>query len=244
MAQIYFKTPWKKSAALRMKRIGIIGGMGPQATIRLFQRILDFTYAAKDQDHFRIFIDNNPQIPDRTSAILHKGESPVNALIRSAKILEKAGADFVIIPCNNSHFYLKEIQRRINIPVLSMLEVTARFISERYEIVRRIGLLATRGTYLSRIYPKAFRPYGIRIVVPYKCEQDILMNIIYGIKGGESPAKFTECINNISSNLAKRGAELIVKGCTELSLVKTKKKDLYVDPLDLLASESVKFART
>jgi len=87
------------------KIIGILGGMGPEATIDLFYKIIKFTPAKKDQDHLRIIIDNNPKIPDRTAAILGKGEDPIPALRETAKNLEKAGADFIIIPCNNYWLY-------------------------------------------------------------------------------------------------------------------------------------------
>ncbi|GAH53208.1 unnamed protein product, partial [marine sediment metagenome] len=107
------------------KIIGILGGMGPEATVDLFHKIIKFTPAKKDQDHFRIIIDNNPKIPDRTAAILGKGEDPLPALQETARNLEKAGVDFIIIPCNTAHYFLPQIQKSVNIPVLNMIEETA-----------------------------------------------------------------------------------------------------------------------
>jgi aspartate racemase len=103
-----------------MKTIGMIGGMGPLATVHLFERIVLRTKAEKDQDHIRIIIDNNTNIQDRTKAILGYGESPVKELVGSAKMLEKSGADFLIMPCNTAHYFIDHIKKNIKIPFINM----------------------------------------------------------------------------------------------------------------------------
>jgi len=105
---------------MNQKIIGILGGMGPEATLDLFHKIIKLTYAEKDQDHLRIIIDNNPKIPDRTDAISGTGKDPLPKLIVTAQILEKAGADFIIIPCNTAHYFISEIQQSIKIPILTL----------------------------------------------------------------------------------------------------------------------------
>ncbi|GAH56604.1 unnamed protein product, partial [marine sediment metagenome] len=141
------------------KIIGILGGMGPEATIDLFYKIIKFTPAEKDQDHFRIIIDNNPKIPDRTAAILGKGEDPLPALQETARNLEKAGVDFIIIPCNTAHYFLPQIQKSVNIPVLNMIEETAKETRKRIFPIQKVGLLASMGIYKTEIYHQHFKKF-------------------------------------------------------------------------------------
>jgi aspartate racemase len=106
--------------------IGILGGMGPDATLDLFKKIIKNTEAARDQDHLRVFIDNNPKTPDRSPAILGLGENPLPMMIESAKNLELIGADFIAIPCVCAHYFIKELRDRIAIPVISIIDEVAR----------------------------------------------------------------------------------------------------------------------
>ena len=110
------------------KTIGIIGGMGPLATADLFTKIINLTKASKDSDHIHILIDNNPKIPDRTSAILYGTESPLPYLIESANRLVSAGADFLIIPCITSHGFYDELSDNVSIPILNIAEETAKYL--------------------------------------------------------------------------------------------------------------------
>ena len=128
------------------KTIGILGGMGPEATLDLFSKIIANTPAAKDQDHLRVVIDSNPKVPDRTAAILRGGESPVPAMKAGIQALKQAGADFVVIPCVSAHFFLDELQREATLPILSMLDVTAEHIRKDHLHIRTVGMLATTGT--------------------------------------------------------------------------------------------------
>lgn len=146
--------------------IGILGGMGPLATADLFRRIVERTPARRDQDHPRIIIYNNPKIPDRTAFILGNGPDPRPELIASAKKLESWGADFIIMPCNTAHFFAETIQRAINIPLVSMIEETAKKIESMG--LRKVGLLATDGTIKGMVYHRALLKRGIHIAVPNK----------------------------------------------------------------------------
>ncbi|HET6780529.1 MAG TPA: amino acid racemase, partial [bacterium] len=107
------------------KVIGVLGGLGPWATLDLFEKILTLTPAAKDQDHLRLIIDNNPKIPDRSPAILGTGEDPTPALVETARNLERAGADFIVIPCNTAHFFYDAVRRAVSIPVLHIMDEVA-----------------------------------------------------------------------------------------------------------------------
>ena len=109
--------------------IGILGGMGPEATNLLCQEIVNLTPAQKDQEHIPFIVINNPQIPDRTQALLYNGESPIPSMLKSAKTIESAGADFIILPCNTAHNFIPNIQSKINIPFINMIEETAKLVS-------------------------------------------------------------------------------------------------------------------
>lgn len=223
------------------KVIGILGGMGPLATVDLFKRIVLKTPAKKDQEHPRIIIYNNPKIPDRTAYILGKGENPLPELIDSAKKLEKWGADFIIMPCNTAHYFAEEIQKAIKIPLINMIEETASYVESLG--VKRAGILATTGTIVSGIYQKALEKREIEGIVPSEKDQEKVMKGIYkGVKAGN-----IELGRNLLLEVAKKlegEVEAIIAGCTEVS-VALKQEDLSVpliDPMDILAEKAVKIA--
>ena len=122
---------------MKKKVLGIVGGMGPMATVECFRMIVENTMSSNDQDHIRILIDNNTCVPDRTKAILDNGDSPVPYLVDSANKLKSIGADFVIIPCNTSHYFIDEIKDKCSIYILNMIEETAKFI--RKKRLRKLG---------------------------------------------------------------------------------------------------------
>jgi aspartate racemase len=203
------------------KTVGIIGGMGPDATVDLFQKIVRATPAEKDQDHLRIIIDNNPAIPDRTRAILYDGESPVPALTATAKNLQQAGADFLVMPCNTAHYYHALLSQAVGIPVLHMMEETARNIRERFSQVKKVGLLATDGTVQSRLYHRSLEAAGLEVLIPDGMHQRILMEAIYGpggIKAGQRMGPAVR-VQRVAGYLIEQGCELLIAGCTEIPLV-------------------------
>jgi len=220
----------------RGKIIGILGGMGPEATVELFKRIIEKTPIHKDQDHLRVIIYNNPVIPDRTQAILHGGESPLFLLKQTAQVLEKAGADCIAIPCNSAHYYLDGISEAIKIPILDMIGKTALAIKEPV-----IGLMATEGTVRAGLYHHACANRGIEVLTPEETDQEKIMHIIYGIKAGKEKLPLKEMSNGVVKRLQERGAKAVIAGCTELSLVMEQDKmdiPLY-DALDILAQAAV-----
>lgn len=133
-----------------MKTIGIIGGMGPLATIDLYHRIVELTPARSDAEHIPTVIDSNTRIPDRTASILAGGESPVKELVRSAKRLEAAGADILLIACNTAHYYYDEVQAAAKTKVLNMPRITAKYVKDSG--MKRVMLLSTTGTVKAGVY--------------------------------------------------------------------------------------------
>lgn len=221
------------------KIIGIIGGMGPEATASLFVKIIKATRADKDQDHFRIIIDNNPKIPDRTAAILGRGESPVPAIVKTAKNLEKMGAEIALLPCNTSHYFFDEIQSRLNIPVINMIAGLADHISRVYPHIKKAGLLATTGTIKTGLYQKYMPDLQILYPCPVTQEEKV-MRAIYGengIKAGNTSEEPMLLLKQAAGELIAAGAELIIAGCTEIGLVLKPEhisKPL-LDPMDIVA---------
>jgi aspartate racemase len=233
---------------MSQKIVGILGGMGPEATIDLFTKIVKGTKVKKDQDHLRILIDNNPKIPDRTKAIQGKGRSPLRQLVQSGKGLEKAGADFLVIPCVTAHHYYESLQREIKIPILHIVEETVRYTRTKLKGVRKIGLIATTGTVHTGLFQRAFDETGIAWVLPIpEIQRKWVMEAIYGKKGIKAigPSEGSRrLILEACQGLIDRGVQAIVAGCTEIPLV-LKEGDLSVpviDPLAILAEASIKKA--
>ena len=231
------------------KIIGILGGMGPEATIDLYTKIVKETKVKKDQDHLRILIDNNPKIPDRTLAIKKKGPSPLPQLIRSTKILENAGADFIIIPCVTAHHYFKPLQERTKIPILNLIDISVQYLNNKWKGISMVGLLATTGTIQTGLFQKALSRTGIEVVLPDpEIQENWVMEAIYGKQGIKvmGPSENSKrLILKASEKLVHLGAQAIIAGCTEVPLV-LKEGDLSVpviDPISILAKAAIERAK-
>lgn len=233
---------------MSQKTIGILGGMGPEATVDLFSKIVKGTRVRRDQDHLRILIDNNPKIPDRTLAIEGKGPSPLPSLVESAKKLERMGAHFLVIPCVTAHQFHADLQKRLKIPVLHIVEETIRYVLLRFKGIRKIGLLATTGTLRTGLFQRALTESPIELIIPSSQTQETkVMEAIYGAKGvkavGPSPYSI-RLVRQAARELMRKGAEGILAGCTEIPLI-IRDGDLpvpVVDPLWVLARTAVEKA--
>lgn len=226
------------------KTLGIIGGMGPLATVKLFEMIVLMTRANSDQEHIRILIDNNTSVPDRTNYILNMvGDDPRIELRKSAQSLEKAGVDFLVMPCNTAHYFYDEITQEIGIPFINMIEETAIYVKDNHKSIDKIGLLATEGTIKARVYDDIFNKYGIEVLKPSKETQAYVTELIYNIKediAQESLDGFYKAMDDLKS----QGVEVFVAGCTEISVA----IDLYklegniIDAMKVLAISAIKYA--
>jgi aspartate racemase len=227
------------------KTIGILGGMGPEATADLFYRIVKATPVERDQDHPRTIVYSNSKVPDRTPAIVGEGESPLPEMLMAARSLEGAGADFLIIPCNTAHYFIEELRSALGIPVLHMIEMTARHAAREYPDAKTVGLIATDGTLISGIYERFFGEAGMEVLVPTVELQHRAMEAIYEhIKKGDLDAGRKISLD-VAQDLVGRGADLVICGCTEISLV-LKDGDIavpVVDPLQVLAEVAVRVGR-
>lgn len=151
------------------------GNGGSEATADLFRRIIRATPAKRDQDHIRVIIDSNPKIPDKTAAIMGEGPRPLPEMTRTAKNLEKAGADLIVIPCNTAHFYYEELKKSVGIPILNMAELTAQRIRKKFPHVKRVGLIGTTGTVRAGIYDRALGKSRVEVICPPDNLQDRVM---------------------------------------------------------------------
>ena len=159
-------------------RLGILGGMGPQATQIFYQRIIDRTLASCDQEHVPTLIWSDTQIPDRTAGILGGREDEIFArLLASAELLERAGCTAIAIPCNTSHYFVPRLQERLHIPILNMIEETARRLKAQGS--PKVGILATDGTVQMGLYQKACAAQGIQKVTPPEEIQKLVLSLIY-----------------------------------------------------------------
>lgn len=225
---------------MREKILGIIGGMGPEATAQLYMKMIKATKVKRDQDHFRIIIDSNPKIPDRTKAILGLGESPVPYIIETAKNLQKMGVDIACIPCMTSHYFFDEIQEGVEMKIMNAFEELNNYLKKNFEGVVKIGVLATTGTRNTKIFEKYLK--DMEIIYPdERFQSDYVMEAIYGegtgIKSGVTEGRPVELLIEAGNNVIEKGAEVVILGCTEIGLV-LKKDSLSkpsVDPMDVMA---------
>ena len=198
-------------------RIGVLGGMGPKAGAHFLDRLIALTPATRDQDHLPVVLYSYPQIPDRSRAILGEGESPLSALKSGIGLLQDAGVSFVCIPCNTAHYYYDEIREFARIPVLNMIAAVAESVRDELPGIDKIGLLATQGTVHSGLYQAEFRKHGVEVCHPDRRDSDELHRSIERIKGAEKPVAEIE---HVAEVLVDAGAQGIILGCTELSLVR------------------------
>jgi aspartate racemase len=220
------------------KTIGILGGMGPAATIEFFRRLVAATPAAIDQAHVRILIDNNPHVPDRTSAIFGTGPDPGPTLAQMACQLQAWGADLLTMPCNTGHAFKAAIQDAVTIPFVDMIEETVKRLD-----VETTGLLATTGTIRMKLYHAACERQGIRLLIPNRKNQELVMDVIRRVKAGGSGNSVREYAAAVIGRLAERGAEAVIAGCTEISLIPGAGMPIpWIDALDCLVEAAMQEA--
>ena len=227
-----------------MKRLGVIGGLGPLATAYFYEIITGLQQPLNEQSHMEILIYSKPSIPDRTAYILNrKCPDPSLPIIEAGKILINAGAEFIAIPCVTAHFFYEKIAKSLNIPVINVLEETAAELAA--EGVKKAGLLATDGTVKGKFFDRALGKYGIETVRPNRADQEILMDMIYDkLKKGQPIS--TDKFLSLGEPLYSMGAEKIIIGCTELSLINRQfdlhnmEKLRYTDTLEVLAGAALR----
>lgn len=223
--------------------VGVIGGVGPMATVYYMQRVIEMTKAGCDQEHINMLVFNDCDIPDRTAFITEKSpDNPLPVMVEDAKRLEAAGCEFVVIPCNTAHYFYDELEQAVEIPVVNIVEETIRYAKARVQDLSCVGIMATTGTIVTGTYQKYAERAGLSFAVPDENEQNLLMQIIYdGVKAGKPVPRAD--FDRVANHLRAKGAQCLILGCTELSVLK---RDLPIndpdvlDSIDVLASETVR----
>jgi aspartate racemase len=234
-------------------KIGVVGGVGPLATVDFMGKVVRLTEARRDQDHIKMIVEQNPQIPDRTEHLIHGGTDPTIALFATCKKLEAAEADLIAIPCNTAHAFVERIQPHLRIPVLNMLDETMAQVGDRYP-GHTVGLLATAGTVQSGVYASAAERVRVPLIVPDAAHQARVMEAIYGPSGVKAGYTEGTCRDDLLAtvrHLAERGATVALLGCTELPLILPQDEHFalaglpiaLLDPTMLLAAACVRHAR-
>lgn len=213
--------------------LGVLGGMGPAATLEFLARLQAYTPAEKDQDHVRVLVDINPRVPDRNTP--GSGAGPV--LAEMAGALRGAGAEVLAMPCNTAHAHADLIQRASGLPLIDMIDLGAEAAQQSGAL--RAGVLGTKGAL--KLYREYLAARGMGLVSLPADRQAAFMEVLYRIKAGEDGDEAAEAMKGFAAELVKDGAEVLVAGCTEVPLVldpEDVKVDL-VDPGDLLARRCV-----
>lgn len=223
------------------KIVGIIGGMGPEATVDMMQKVIRATPAKDDIDHIRMLVDNNPKIPSRIKAIIEgTGESPAPCMIEMARNLVKWGANLLVIPCNTAHYYYEAVQSAVNVPVLNMIDLAVNAITAENSEFRRPGLLASTGVIMTGLYKKCFEKKGLSLITPSDSVQETVMMAIQQIKTGHFGEREIEIVNTAAKKLTLAKADVLIVACTELSIISSAlKSDVRLYDTSQILAEAV-----
>ena len=206
------------TGAVRDEPVGVLGGLGPAATVLFMHRVVELTDADRDQDHVDLLVWQHGSIPDRSAFLLGHGESPEPVLVADAVALERSGARFIAIPCNTAVVWVEQMRAAVSIEVLDTVAETVDAARRAVPGLQRLGVLATDGTLLAGTYAGAAAAAGIDLVTPSPEVQREVMAIVYdGVKAGVpvSRARFDAVVDH----LRDQGAEAVALGCTELSVL-------------------------
>ena len=220
------------------KMLGILGGLGPMATVYFYELVTRHTKAACDQDHIDIIINSRATTPDRTRFILGQSQDdPFDIMAADAARLVTFGAEMLAIPCNTAHYFYDRLNQTIPVPILNMVEETVRTAKQRCD---KVGILATSGTIETRTYQRQCEAQGLACEVPCPADQQKIMDIIYkDIKQGKPADRQAFC--EVSDHLRSADCGRIILGCTELSLIKRDEHldSFYIDSMEVLAKHAI-----
>lgn len=201
------------------KVVGVLGGMGPDATVDFMSKVVRLTPADSDQDHVRMIVDHNPAVPDRQAAIHGDRKSVSAALAAMARRLEVAGADFLVMPCNTAHAFYEEARNAVSVPFINIVDETVAAVDSLSGDPRTAGVLATDACLIAGVYQSAIDRSGRTSVLPDQAAQSGLMALILRIKAGDRGTDVKAGMVDLANGLVERGADVLIAGCTEIPLV-------------------------
>lgn len=227
------------------KTVGVLGGMGPDATVDFMAKVIALTPAGKDQDHIHMLVDHNPPVPNRQQHIVGIGEDPGPTLAAMAQRLEQAGADFLVIPCNTAQAYEQDILDAVSIPLISIIEETVADIANVAPQAKAVGVLATVGCLQAEMYQRVLTANDLLPVLPDRAELKQLMTLVNGVKAGVNNDGARKSMRDLADALVARGAEVIIAGCTEIPLLldESMLDAPLISSTDVLAQKTVRLAK-
>lgn len=219
---------------------GVLGGMGPQATVDFMHEVIARTPASGDQDHLRLLVDSNPKVPDRQAAIRGDDRDVRAALKNMALGLEAQGADFLVMPCNTAHAFVADAVDAVGIPFVSIIDVTIEAAAGERACA---GLLATDACLVSAVYQQAALAAELDLLLPEDDAQAECMRLIRAIKGGDTGTDVRASMTGLARRLIEKGVAVIIAGCTEIPLVLEDDVDgvRLISSTDVLAQKTVDY---
>ena len=231
------------SSQRRKRTVGIIGGMGPEATVLLMARVVSKTAAADDSDHVAMIVDNNTQIPSRIKVIIEKkGADPGPVIAYMARQLENNGVEALAMPCNTAHFFAPVIEEAVNIPLLNMVEISTMRICKMGLPNRCVGILASPAIGITGIYDKAFSSLNIETVYP--SDQQRMLDTIRSLKINSNDDNARQFLVEAAHELIENGADILLIACSELSIIADVIPAAHprLDTVDVLAEAIIEFS--
>ena len=226
-----------------MKKVGILGGMGPEATLLLMERIMKNTHATGDQEHVPLLVDNNTQVPSRINAIIKKkGPDPLPVLCGMATSLEKSGAKALAMPCNTAHAFIDEIRSKITIPFISIVDETIEYLKKMRVQKKRIGILASPAVEIAKIFEYELEKNDMSFL--YVGDNELCLSLIEAIKANDKT--LSNSVEQLSSQIEGQKPDFLLIACSEFSIISGLIRDKFsipvIDTLDLLVEKIIKFS--
>lgn len=233
-----------KSQVNNDKLVGVIGGMGPDATVDFMSRVLRATPAQSDQDHVRMLVEHNPGIPSRQLAMRGEGKDPGPVMAAMAERLEAAGAEFIVMPCNLAHAWQATIEAAINIPFVSIIDESVLSALAHSDESSPVGLMTTPGCFDAALYQQSLAEAGRDIITQTPDELTATMALVERIKAGDQSEEVTAGLRQIADSLIKRGARVLIAACTEFPLLLDASmfEVAFISSTDILAKKTVALA--
>jgi len=227
------------------KTVGVMGGMGPDATVDFMTKVLRLTDSDRDQDHVHMIVDQDPTVPNRQAAIRSGDDDVSPALARMAVRLQNAGADFLVMVCNTAHVFLDGVYKETSIPFIHIVDESIAEIDRVAPDAKSVGVMATDGCLDTRLYQDAVEATGRTAIVPDSENLSALMKNIHAVKAGDQGPAVADAMRGVARSLVDRGAEIIIAGCTEIPIVfdGTDFAVPVISSTDVLAERTLAFAK-
>lgn len=228
------------------KIVGVLGGMGPEATVEFLRRLIAATPARDDVDHLHVLVDNNPKVPSRIAFLVEgHGADPGPVLCQMAQGLQAQGAHFLVMPCNTAHHFLPAIAASVGIPMLDMVDLSIRRLRSVQTSSKRVGVLATPALRRVGLIESRLGQAGLQVIFPDQAREARLLEIIRAVKAQRLTLEDRSAYSDVAQHVLERGADCLLIACTELSVIGAPERTPlpYVDSLAVLVEATLATAR-